>query len=62
MQSAERTLASIVTRNFVALGVGELAARVVSFLTVVYIARTLGAEAYGIVGFAAAGPSRGGGG
>ena len=54
MQSAERTLASIVTRNFVALGVGELAARVVSFLTVIYIARTLGAEAYGIVGFAAA--------
>ncbi|HEX7071981.1 MAG TPA: flippase [Rhodothermales bacterium] len=49
-QSFERT----VTRNFVALGAGELIARVVGFLTVIYIARSLGAEGYGVVGFASA--------
>lgn len=43
-----------VTRNFLKLGLGELIARVIGFLTVIYIARRLEVEAYGVVGFAQA--------
>ncbi|MFQ5745758.1 MAG: oligosaccharide flippase family protein [Gemmatimonadota bacterium] len=42
------------TRNFLALGSGEAAARIVAFAATVYIARVLGSEAFGIIGFALA--------
>ena len=44
----------VVGRNFLALGSGEVVARVVAFAATIYVARTLGAEYYGIIGFAAA--------
>ena len=40
-----------VARNFLALGSGEALARLIGFAATVYIARTLGATSYGIVGF-----------
>jgi len=43
-----------VLRGFAALASGEVAARFIAFGTTVYLARTLGAGAYGILGFAAA--------
>lgn len=41
-------------RNFLALGGGEVAARVISFGATVYLARTLGASGYGIIAVAMA--------
>ncbi|HEX6134065.1 MAG TPA: flippase [Longimicrobiales bacterium] len=42
------------TRNFLALASGEAVARVIAFAGTIYIARTLGPEFYGIIGFATA--------
>ena len=44
----------LVARNFLALGSGEVFARVVAFAATIYVARTLGAEYYGVIGFATA--------
>ena len=41
-----------VARNFLALVSGEVAARLIAFGVVVFIARVLGAEGYGVVAFA----------
>lgn len=41
-----------ITRSFFTLGAGELVARVIGFGATVFAARQLGAEAYGIIGFA----------
>ncbi len=41
-------------RNFLALGGGEVAARVISFGATVYLARTLGAAGYGVIAVAMA--------
>ncbi len=46
--------AGLVTRSFVALGAGELLARLVGFGGTDFIARQLGVEMYGVVGFAIA--------
>ena len=40
--------------NILSLGSGELIARVVAFLGITYVARRLGPEEFGIIGFAAA--------
>jgi O-antigen/teichoic acid export membrane protein len=47
---ANRTVA----RNFLALGSGEVLARVIAFAATAYIARVLGPSFYGIIGFATA--------
>ena len=44
----------IVARNFLSLGSGEAAARIISFVATIYVARVLGASAYGTVEVAAA--------
>jgi O-antigen/teichoic acid export membrane protein len=41
-------------RSFLALGLGDAAARAAAFGATVYLARTLGADLYGVVSFAAA--------
>lgn len=46
--------AAAVLRAFAGLASGEVAARFIAFGTTVYLARTLGASGYGILGFAAA--------
>ncbi len=43
-----------VQRNFLALGAGEIAARLIAFGATVYVARVLGAGAYGVVALAGA--------
>ncbi len=43
-----------VARAFIALASGEAAARVVAFVGTMYLARTLGPEGYGAIGFAVA--------
>ena len=43
-----------VNRNFLALAVGEAAARLIAFAANVYLARTLGPAGYGIIGVATA--------
>ncbi|MEO8198941.1 MAG: flippase [Gemmatimonadota bacterium] len=43
-----------VGRNFLALGAGEAVARLVAFGATVYLARTLGAGSYGVIGLATA--------
>ncbi|MEO7041284.1 MAG: flippase [Gemmatimonadaceae bacterium] len=43
-----------VARAFVALGSGEVAARLIAFAGTLYVARTLGPERYGVIGFALA--------
>jgi O-antigen/teichoic acid export membrane protein len=48
--TSERT----VSRNFFKLGLGEVFARLITFAATIYIARVLGPESYGIVGFALA--------
>ena len=48
--SAEGTVA----RSFFALGAGEVVARLLSFAATVYLARTLGAASYGVIGVATA--------
>ncbi len=45
---------SSVNRNFLALAVGEAAARLIAFAASVYLARTLGPAGYGIIGVATA--------
>ncbi len=45
---------SAVLHGFLALASGEVTARFISFAATVYLARTLGASSYGILGFAAA--------
>lgn len=52
--NANRPFERVVARNFLMLGSGELGARVISFGVMIYIARQLGPEAYGVVGFALA--------
>lgn len=49
-RSSEQT----VIRNFLQLGSGELFTRLITFFATIYIARILGPESYGIVGFALA--------
>ncbi|MGI9076968.1 MAG: flippase [Gemmatimonadaceae bacterium] len=44
----------VVARNFLALGSGEVVARVLAFASSVYLARALGPEGYGVIGFAIA--------
>lgn len=44
----------LVARNFLALGSGEVAARLIAFGATIYIARTLGAASYGVLELAAA--------
>ncbi len=44
----------LITRNFVVLSAGELAGRLIGFAAMVWAARALGPEAYGVVGFALA--------
>ncbi len=48
------TPVGLVTGNFLALGAGEVIARVVAFLATVYVARVLGAPYFGMVAFSAA--------
>ena len=48
------SLDRVVGRNFLKLGSGELAARAVGYLVLIYIARELGASAYGTIGYAQA--------
>ena len=45
---------AIVTANFLKLGIGELLARALSFFALIYIARILGPEMFGIIGLAGA--------
>src|SRR5215470_14206515 len=45
---------SVVGRNFLALGAGEIVARIVAFSATIYLARTLGASSYGVIGVAVA--------
>lgn len=45
---------SLVTANFLSLGLGEAVARIVAFLATVYVARVLGASYFGMTAFAAA--------
>jgi O-antigen/teichoic acid export membrane protein len=52
--AASPPAASRVTRTFLALASGEASARFVAFAGTVYLARTLGPEAYGAVGVALA--------
>lgn len=40
--------------NFLALGSGEIAARLVAFFATTYLARTLGPDGFGVIGFALA--------
>lgn len=47
---SEQTVAS----NFLKLGSGEILTRAITFLATIYVARVLGPESYGIVGFALA--------
>lgn len=41
-----------VSRNFLALVSGEVISRVIAFVAVIYIARVLGADGYGVIAFA----------
>lgn len=41
----------VVARNVATLGVGELLSRLIGFIATIYVARRLGAEAYGVIGF-----------
>ena len=43
-----------IINNIVALGGSELVARIIAFIGTAYVARVLGPEAFGIIGFAAA--------
>ena len=52
--SSPPTADRLVARNFLALGSGEVAARLIAFAATVYIAHVLGPDYYGIIGFATA--------
>lgn len=52
--SSARLSEQTVVRNFLKLGSGEAITRLITFLATIYIARILGPESYGIVGFALA--------
>ena len=54
MPGALGSASSLVARNFLALGAGEAAARVIAFLATIYVARVLGSQSFGIVAFSAA--------
>lgn len=41
-----------VVRNFLTLGAGELLSRLIGFIGTIWIARQLGVDAYGVIGFA----------
>src|SRR5688572_5627148 len=41
-----------IARSIMTLSAGELLARVIGFLATIYVARQLGVEAYGVLGFA----------
>lgn len=47
-----RSAVGLVLENVATLGASEILARGIGFLATVYVARTLGVEAYGVVGFA----------
>lgn len=49
-----RSPQQLVTRNFLALGAGEMAARVIAFGASIVLARRLGAAGFGVVAFATA--------
>ena len=51
---ASATHRRLVTRNFLVLGSGELIGRLIGFATMVYAARALQPESYGVIGFALA--------
>ncbi|MEJ7812196.1 MAG: flippase [Gemmatimonadaceae bacterium] len=51
---AVATSGQVVARNFLALGSGELIARGLAFAASIYMARALGVEMYGVLGFATA--------
>jgi O-antigen/teichoic acid export membrane protein len=48
------TSARLVARNFVALGLGESAARLIGFIAMLVVARRVGASIYGVIGVATA--------
>lgn len=50
----DRAPERLVARNFLALGGGEAAARVIAFIATVWVARRLGAASYGVLELAAA--------
>ena len=50
-QSATDAGGRVVARNVTVLGVGELLSRAIGFVATIYVARRLGAEAYGVIGF-----------
>lgn len=52
--AARAPVAGRVARAFVALGSGEVAARLIAFAGTLYVARTLGPSRYGVIGFALA--------
>jgi O-antigen/teichoic acid export membrane protein len=54
LRTVSDTHEKTVRRNFFALGAGEAAARLIAFAATVYLARTLGPGAYGIIGLATA--------
>lgn len=48
----KRASAALATKSFVTLGTGEMLSRLLGFGATIWIARQLGVDAYGIVGFA----------
>jgi len=50
--AATRGHQNVVIRNFLTLGAGELVSRLIGFGGTIWIARQLGVEAYGVIGFA----------
>lgn len=42
----------VIARNFVALGIGEILSRLIGFASTLWVARQLGIDGYGVIGFA----------